>query len=160
MGYSQRAAYLTVRNLHNNPSWQARYDSDDRRPARSLTFQANLHKGPFQFFSSLAYEAAWGGFIYEPSLFNYEFELFKAAITKVIKKKQVYPVNGTSIVRVHINFMVLEDEEYFTEGLYRTEQEKLFSRLTERARASMNKLNEESILICASGIAENVILFK
>lgn len=146
MGYSQKAAILTVSGFQPYYSY-----------SRSVNFRAYEEEkaSKIEVDCILAYERRFGGAIVNPTSFNYLLENFKK---KLLSYSQL-DLNE-KILTVQIPFAVAEDEEFFSENIYRSGQKKLFDRLTNKSEKAINRLTFENILICTSNIAEYVVLFK
>lgn len=150
MGYSQRAAILTTPKK-----------TYLRISTRCLVFNYNPNNQNNYYYNSdtekfsciLSYENRYGGMVYNPILFQNQLDEF----TNKINKFQTVP---TTMIVVQIPFSMSQDEEFFADNIYRLGQKKLFDRLSDKANKAIEKFNEESVLLCTSGIAEYVSLFK
>ena len=147
MGFSQKAATLTVSNLRPTYSY-----------SRSLNFRAiyDSQGVPNQIYDCLlSYERKFGGTIVNPSLFKQYLDKFS---NKLKSYNQVCLQH--KILLVQIPFAVSEDEEFFIDNIYREGQKKLYDRISDKAEKAIDRLTYENILICTSGIAEYVVLYK
>lgn len=144
MGFSTKAAILTVSNTRNFYSY-----------SRSLNFRVINSSSVQTIDCLLAFEGKFGGTIINPLLFEQHLDLFK---NKINSYKDL---NLTGkILTVQIPFAVTGEEEFFIDNIYRSGQKKLFERLHEKTDKAINRLTYENILICTSGIAEYVVLYK
>lgn len=142
MGFSQKAAILTVSTLRPYYSY-----------SRSLNFRSMGENKTTD--CLLSFERKFGGTIVNPKLFEPLLEQF------ISKLKNYKRINlKEQILCVEIPFAVAEDEEFFIDNIYRTGQQKLFNRLSDKATKAIERLSEENILICTSNIAEYVVLYK
>lgn len=145
MGFSQKAATLTI--LNQQPIYSY---------SRSLNFRAigEPHDSGIEYDCILSFERKFGGTIIKPQLFKGYLDVFK-------KKIRSYQLNlQGKILTIQIPFAVAEDDEFFIDNIYRDGQKKLFDRLSDKADKAINRLTVENILICTSGIAEYVVLYK
>lgn len=144
MGFSTKAAILTVSNTRNFYSY-----------SRSLNFRVINSSSVQTIDCLLAFEGKFGGTITNPLLFDQYLGLFK---NKINSYKDLNLTN--KILTVQIPFAVTGEEEFFIDNIYRSGQKKLFERIVEKTDKAINRLTYENILICTSGIAEYVVLYK
>lgn len=143
MGFSQKAAVLTVASTR--PYYYY---------SRSLNFRF-ISDSTIKHDCILSYERKFGGTVINPKLFLPLLKQFKSKLDSYKNLKL-----DEQIVTIQIPFAVAGDEEFFIDNIYRNEQQKLFSRLHDKASKAIERLCEENIILCTSGITDYVVLYK
>jgi hypothetical protein len=148
MGYSQRAAILTVnKSTYINVS------------TRSLVFKSIPtweNETERTSVCYLSFEPRFGGQIVNPKLFSLQLKEFG----RIINTFTTVKFDRYLQITIQIPFSMSQEEEFFADNIYRTGQQKLFDRLTNKSNKALSKFKEESVLLCTSGITEYVNLFK
>lgn len=159
MGYSQRAAtleFIDDQRLLAGILAEREQLRFEMAPSRCLIYKVHIDSGRAFFFNTLYFESVAGGFITMPTLFKTHFNRF----IKVVKEYEGLINLPKSILRIRINFMVAEDEEFFANYIQRPGQKKLYDRILLKSELALQKLTPERLLIVTSGIAKKVDLYK